>query len=155
MIYSLPLANLIFGAFDLPFFLMMVFWFVVLLIEYPCVYLIQKRKVSILHTIWLVGTANVVSWLIGYNTIHLFPNYYGIEIDFGVYKPDQAYVIASFVVIIIAFFISWLIEYLFIRLFRRFFNFHRLGKAVGYANLITYLAIYILCFLRIITLIGK
>lgn len=150
----LPLANIIVGAFGAPFFIMLIFWYAVLMIEWPVVYLVQKRRVPFWHTLWLVGAANVVSWFIGAALSQFIPDVYETEISPDIFVPNRTFVFAAFFGIVAAFFLSWLLEYLFIRAFKKFFTFYRLGKAVGYANMVTYLAIYVFSFSRLIQFIG-
>ncbi len=139
---NLPLANVIFGL-NVAFYITTYFFFIIVV---PLEAYIFKRleNITFSRILTYIFFANIVSWILGIIISAPLMNF--LEIYAFSSDPDRDGVMEFFFAFIIAFFISWLIEYVFIICFKKRLSLSKPFKTAFYANMFSYLLIYIVHF---------
>lgn len=146
MTHSLPPANIIMGT-SFEFYIAL-FFFCIVVVPLEALIFKKLEKINFTQILLLISLANLTSWFIGF--IFSFFILDPLPLFSYSYFDGRKWVVALFSTFISAFILSWLIEYLFIKLFNKRFSFSHLFKTTGYANMSSYLLIYIICFSLII-----
>jgi hypothetical protein len=146
MIHPLPLANVVIPLFFSFYFGLLIFCIIVVPLE---AYVFKKReKHDFSRILPYVFFANIVSWIFGLFISIPFMSL--VEVHEFSSDPDKEHVIDAFFAFIIAFLLSWLIEFLFLKLFAKRLSFTHLFKTTCFANMFSYLVIYVVTFSWII-----
>ena len=142
MINTLPLANAILPLFFNFYFGLIFFSIIVVPLEG---YIFKKlEKITFSRILPYIFSANIVSWILG--LIFSAPIMNMIEFHEFSSDPDKEGVLEAFFAFIVAFVLSWFIEYVFLKLFSKRLLFSHLFKTTCYANMFSYLAIYLVIF---------
>ena len=141
MINSLPLANVIIPLFAEFYFGLIFCSVIVIPLESYIFKKLEKIKFSRILT--YVFFANIVSWVFGF--ILSVPLQL-IEFHKFTSDSDKEKVIEAFCTFIVAFFLSWLIEYIFIIFFKKRLSLKHPFKTTCYANMFSYLTIFVIVF---------
>ena len=142
MIHSLPLANVVLGISFTFYFGLLLFFVIIVPIES---FIFSKlEKIAFSRIILFVFFANIISWILGF-LISATKLDYIPPFAYSDYN-EKAWVMSLFSSFITAFFLSWITEYAFLKLFQKRLCFLRLFKTSFYANMFSYLAIYIIAF---------
>ncbi len=146
MINTLPIANVIMPiAFEFYIGLLL-FWLIVLPLEALIFKLLEK--IAFLRIFLFIFLSNLVSWVLGF-IIGTFVLSY-IPLFTYSYFDSKGWVFSLFAIFIVSFFMSWFIEYFFLKLFAKRFSFTHLFKTTGYANMCSYIVLYVISFCSII-----
>ncbi|MCI0498285.1 MAG: hypothetical protein L0Y36_01200 [Planctomycetales bacterium] len=139
---TLPLANAVLPLFFGFYFGMIFFCIIVVPLE---AYIFKKlERVTFFRILPYIFFANIVSWILGLITSAPIMNM--IEFHKFSSDPDKNGVLETFFAFIVAFILSWFIEYIFLRFFSKHFSFSHLFKTTCYANMLSYLTIYVIVF---------
>ena len=142
---TLPLANFIMPiSFELYTGLLL-FGIVILPIEAFVFKLLEKT--AFFRILLFVFLSNLVSWVLGF-IISTFISF--VPLFTYSYFDRKGWVFSLFSIFIVSFFISWFIEYLFLKIFAKRFSFAHLFKTTGYANMCSYIVLYVISFSSII-----
>jgi hypothetical protein len=125
-------------ATQMPYVMAALFCFLVVPIEVACFFAFQRGIAGFWSSLVLIVLANAVSLTVGFMITGVVPVPEGLSS----YESRPAYSQGVIIGFVAAFFLSWFIEYWVIRLFRRGFAFHHLSRAMGVANLASYLAVF-------------
>jgi hypothetical protein len=133
------LANVILAT-QIPYVMVLMFCFVVVPVETAIFFVYQRPSVRFWSSVWLVASANAVSWILGALITSLIP----VPEGFTRHESRPTYLWGMVIGFVLAYFLSWAIEYQYMRVFRRRFTFTRLSWSVAAANLASYAAILII-----------
>lgn len=142
MINILPLANLVVPLF-LEFYTGL-FFCCIIVVPFEAYIFKYLEKISYSKILLYVFLANIASWIIGI----IISAFLMSMIEYFTFSsdPDKERVLEWFVAFIIAFFLSWLIESLFLKCFQKRLLLTKPFKTTFYANMFSYLIIYIIYF---------
>jgi hypothetical protein len=140
VIHSLPLANVIL-AYHAPYVMAVLLCFIVLPIEYFVFWLFQRRRpFSSLKIFGQIILANIISLIAGVIISAFIPSL-GTMWQGGM---STDYLWGIYFGYIFAFFISWYVEYHVMSLLNKKTPFPNLTKTIGYANMASYVVLYII-----------
>ncbi|MFZ0035205.1 MAG: hypothetical protein WAK60_09505 [Sedimentisphaerales bacterium] len=145
MLYAITipiLANVIVAT-QISYFMVLMFCFIVIPIESAIFFFYQRANLRLWSSIWLIGSANIVSWLLGVLITPFIP----IPEGFKWHSNTPTYFWGVVLGFVLSYFLSWFIEYQYLRLFRRVFTFVRLSWSIAATNLVSYAVIWIITFI--------